>query len=362
MIQLLLLAWLAPQTLAGDAAEHVRRGLEARKQARYDAAIEQFRKAIELAPNLAEVFVYLGETYMQKRDYAAAIEPLRKAVKLSPNSVAAHGLLGYALLAHGFAADAIPHLERAGDKGALGVAQLEIGRLQDAVGNLNAALAERPNDPDLVYYLARASGLLSKWAADALLAAYPDSARAHQVLGENYFVLRQMANAEKEFIQALRLRADLPGVHLALGEVYAGAFQWAKAEEEFRAEARLRPGNAEAAYRLGVALLQQGKIRDARAELERANRLRPGMPETLYSLGKAALLDGDQVVAERAWRKVIEVAAEGSLTAQAHFQLANLYRKQGDNAKAEREMAEYNKVQNAVSKSADPRAQFATPK
>ena len=145
----------------------------------------------------------------------------------------------------------------------------------------------------LLYYLGRASGLLSKQSIDTLLAAYPDSARAHQALAENYFVLRQMPEAEKEFREALRERPDIPELHLELGEVYAGAFQWSKAEAEFRTQAKLQPGNAEAAYRLGTALLEQGKAKEARVELARADKLLPDMPETLYSLGKAASLEGD---------------------------------------------------------------------
>src|SRR5207245_9165339 len=146
---------------------------------------------------------------------------------------------------------------------ALGIAQIATGQLPEAIANLQAALAKRPNDPDLVDYLGRASGLLSKRAIDTLLAAYPDSARAHQALAENYFVLRQMPEAEKEYREALRLRPNTPDVHLELGEVYAGASQWAQAEEEFRAETKLQQGNAEAAYRLGAALLQDGKVREA---------------------------------------------------------------------------------------------------
>jgi len=145
-------------------------------------------------------------------------------------------------------------------------------------------------------------------------------------MGENYFVLRQMPQAEKEFAEALHQRPEIPGLHLELGLVYAGAARWDKAEEEFRVETKMQPGNAEAAYRLGAALLQQGKAHEARQQLERANRLKPDMPETLYSLGKAASLDGSPAAAEKAWTRVIELEKESSLAAQAHFGLANLYR------------------------------------
>jgi len=159
--------------------------------------------------------------------------------------------------------------------------------------------------------------------------------------------LRQMPQAEKEFQEALRLRPDIPKLHLELGEVYAGSSQWAKAEEEFRAETKLQPGNAEANYRLGTALLQQGKAREARTELQRADRLQPDMPETLYSLGKAASLEGDAVAAEKAWAKLLSIEKASSLAAQTHFALAGLYRKQGKTADAEREMQEFQKLQNS---------------
>jgi tetratricopeptide (TPR) repeat protein len=236
---------------------------------------------------------------------------------------------------------------------ALAIAQIETGQYERAISNLSAALINRPNDPDLLYYLGRAGGLLSKRAIDTLTEAYPDSARSHQAMAENYYVLRQMPQAETEFREALRQRPDIPRLHLELGLVYAGASQWDKAEAEFRAECNLQPGNAEASYRLGNALLQQGKAREAKEELERADRLRPDMPETLYSLGKAASLNDDAALAEKAWRQVIAIEKQTTLAAQAHFGLAGVYRKLGNHAKAESELQEFRKLQKTVPQSED---------
>jgi tetratricopeptide (TPR) repeat protein len=348
VIRILLAVWLAWQTASPEALQHLQAGSEAEKQRHFDVAIAEFKKVTELAPTLPDGFVSLGQAYMENQDYGAAIPPLKHAVQLAPDLAAAHQLLGYALLAQGYNAEAIPHLEKIQEQTALGIAQIGNGQLQPAVENLQAALAKHPNDPDLLYYLGRASGLLSKQSIDTLLAAYPDSARAHQALAENYFVLRQMPQAEKEFREALRLRPDTPELHLELGLVYAGSSQWAKAEEEFRAQSKQQPGNAEAAYRLGAALLQQGKAREARTELERANRLLPDMPETLYSLGKAAALGSDLPAAEKAWTKLLSIEKNSSLAAQTHFALAGLYRKQGKTAEAERETQEFQKLNAAT--------------
>ena len=345
MISAVLLLLLFGQEVSSEAAQHLQAGIAAERERKPTVAIEEFRKVTQLEPNLAEGFLQLGQAYMQNHDYGSAISPLQHALTIDPDLIAAHQLLGYALLTQGFASEAIPHLQRAQDKTALGIAQIQTGQLPEAVVNLQAALAAHQNDPDVLYYLGRASGLLSKQAIDTLVAAYPDSARTHQAMGENYFVLRRMQDAEKEYREALQLRPEIPEVRLELGEVYAGAFQWAKAEEAFRAQTKMQPGNAEAFYRLGAALLEEGKAHEARTELVRADKLMPDMPETLYSLGKAASLDGDATAAEKAWTKLLAIEKETSLAAQTHFALAGLYRKQGKTAESQREMQEFQQLQ-----------------
>jgi tetratricopeptide (TPR) repeat protein len=346
VIRALLYLFLAMQGASPEALRHLQAGAEAEKKRQFDVAIVEFREVTQLEPKVAAGFVSLGQAFLENHDFGGAIPPLKHALELSPDLVPAHQLLGYALLAQGYAAEAVPHLQKTDDSAALGIAQVEAGQLSDAVANLRAALVKRPNDPDLLYYFGRASGLVSKQSIDALVATYPDSARAHQAMAENYYVLRQMPQAEKEFLEAIRMQPDIPKLHLELGLVYAGSSQWPKAEEAFRAETKLQPGNAEAAYRLGNALLQQGKVREARTQLERADKLQPEMPETLYSLGKAASLEGDATSAEKAWTKVVEVEKGGEISAQAHFALAGLYRKQGKAEDAEREMGEFKKLQN----------------
>jgi tetratricopeptide (TPR) repeat protein len=304
----------------------------------------------ELEPDLAAAFVNLGAAYLQDHEYQAAVAPLQKSVDMNPNLVGAQQMLGFALLEQGYAAEAIPHLERAHTDDLLGIAEMRVGKLPDAIAHLNAALAKRPNDPELLYYLGRASGLLSKEAMDTLESAYPNSARSHQALGEGYAALRQVPESEKEYLDAIRIQPNAPGVHLALGELYATATQWAKAEEQFRAEAALQPGDAETAYLLGNSLLQQGKIKEAVTELQRADHLRPEMPETLYALGKAQSLDGNAAAAEKAWTEVTSIEKTSALAAQAHFGLAALYRKQGKASEAAQELQQYQRIQSASRK------------
>jgi tetratricopeptide (TPR) repeat protein len=345
VLYLLAQAGPAGPTFSSQALRHLQAGISAEKQHQFATAITEYRHVTELAPTAAVGFTHLGGAYLANHQYAEAVASLKHALELAPDLSAAHQLLGYSLLAQGYAKEAIPHLQTVHEVGALGIAQLQMGEFSEAVSNLRAALAKTPGDPDLLYYLSQASEMLSQQSADALLTTYPNSPRAHQVTGQNYFAVRDYSQAEREFQQALALRPDLPGAHMELGEIYAANSQWPQAEEHFRAEVEVQPGSGEAAYRLGDALLQEGKIQEALQELKRSARLRPEISETLYVLGKAASLAGDAATAETSWKRVIAIERDGSLAAQAHFALASLYRKQNRTKAADDEMQQFRRLQ-----------------
>ena len=336
------------QTLTPEAIEHARAGVDAQQKGDIETAIKEFKAVTELQPELAAAFVNLGAAYVQRGDYALSISAFERALALNPNLIGAHQMLGTALLAAGDSSGAISHLEKAKASDLLGVAYLEAGRLGDAIGMLGASLNQHPNDPDLLYYFGRATGLASKSSFDTLLASGADSARGHQALAEQYEQLRQPALAEKQYREALHLRPDLPNLHLALGKLLAAAGNWPGAETEFRAELKLRPFNAETAWRAGSALLQQGKAAEALQALKEADRLESGMPETLFALGKAASLTGDGGLAEKSWTQILNIEKESELAAQTHFELATLYRKSGRVPDAERELAAYRKIRQAA--------------
>src|ERR1700728_30697 len=337
----------AAQQLSVEAMQHLEAGADAERRQDFETAIAEFRKVSELEPADPTGFVRLGNAYMENRQYGEAVPALKKALELNPSLRKADQLLGYARLAQGDGAETISHLEKVEEVGALGIAQIQTGQASDAVSNLQTALAKRPNDPDLLFYLSQASAMLAQQSLEQLTAADPNSSRSHKVRPTTYSLSHQFPEAEKEYEQALALRPDVPGLHLELGEVYAASSQWAKADEQFLAETRLQPGNAEAAFRLGDARLQEGKIEEALKELERADLLRPDMSDTLYSLGKAAALAGDVGSAQRALIRVIALEKQSPLAAQAHYALAGLYRKQGKGQEAEREIQQFRRLQGA---------------
>ena len=335
---------LLAQVASSDAASHIQAGVEAERQHQFDTAIAEFRKATEIAPSDPGGFVGIGQTYMQAARYGDAVPALQHALELQPDLQGAHQLLGYALLVQGYAAEATPHLEKANDRGALGIAQVETNSFADAVANLSAALAQKPSDPDLIYYLGRASQMLANESNEKLLASFPQSARAHQLKAQNYLVLHDIKHAEEEYRAVLATRADLPGIHLELGELFVESSRLPLAEKEFRQERKDRPGSGEAAYRLGHVLLRQGKLNEAVQALEASDELAPDMPETLSDLGEAALQSGDAGSSEKSWTRLLAIEPTGPLAARAHFGLASVYRGQGKPAQAETEMQEFKRL------------------
>ena len=340
-----LLALLAFQ-ITSDLRQHVDAGMKAKAAGDLDVAIREFSIVAKLAPDLAAAQVNLGAVYLQKKDYAGAIPPLRKALELNPDLPGAYGMLGTALLAQGYALEAIPHLEKAQNDDLLGVALLESGRPRDAVDHLETALKSRPDDPDLLYYLGQALGQLSKQALEKLREANPESARTRQMLGEAMAASGNRDAAEKYFRAALAVRPDLQGLHYALGELFLESGDFEKAESEFRAEAQLAPGSASSAYKLGVALLSRGRLPDAIAELRRANTLQPDMPETLVELGKALSALGDAKSAEPYLKQALAIERDTPLAESAHFQLSQVYRKLGRPSDADRELKLFQELRN----------------
>ncbi len=292
----------------------------------------------------AEDHLKLAEAYVQKHDYDKAIPELRLALKLKPDSKEAEGMLGEALLARGFVGEAIPHLERAQRLDLLGVALAEDHRTPQAIQTLLSALAKQPNNPDLLFYLGKASGFLSKSSFGRLVDVAPNSARAHQLMGESHNAQQKFDLAEREYRKALELQPDLRGVHMELGRMKQGSGDLQAAEVEFRAEAKLSPGDGEAAWRLGSVLLSEGHTEEALKELQRSDKLRPQMIETLYDLGKALEQENQLAAAEKAWLQLIKLGPYSPLAVSAHLELSQLYRREGRAAEADSQLQQFREM------------------
>jgi len=157
-----------------------------------------------------------------------------------------------------------------------------------------------PNDPTILIFLLSCprQRVLSKAVVDTLLAAYPDSARAHRPWCRNSFVLRQMPQAENEFREssAAASRTQNCTSSLACDQVL-------RSGRNRRRVSAARPSLEPEMPRLlrwGTHCCNKAKPSRPDGTGAFQSSAVPDMPETLYSLGKAAALACDSAVAEKA--------------------------------------------------------------
>ncbi|MCX7383633.1 MAG: tetratricopeptide repeat-containing glycosyltransferase family protein [Alphaproteobacteria bacterium] len=118
------------------------------------AALASFRQAIELAPGLVAAHSHLGNLLRRLDRPGEALEAYRRALYLAPFERAIRYNIGTALLDLGRAAEALPHLEHAADGAephipafaSVGEALIRLGRKALALDWFRRALHHRPDD------------------------------------------------------------------------------------------------------------------------------------------------------------------------------------------------------------------------
>jgi tetratricopeptide (TPR) repeat protein len=96
----------ATETVPGDWRVHMSRGFQLGFSEKYDAQIDEMKKAVDLNPNAGPAYNQLGYAYLAQGNPAAAVEPLKKYASLAPNEPNPQDSLGEALLANGQFAEA----------------------------------------------------------------------------------------------------------------------------------------------------------------------------------------------------------------------------------------------------------------
>ena len=188
-------------TPAAEYALHMDLATEAMKNRKYEAAVPEWTKALELSPKEPRVHNSLGVALMETGKVDEAIAHYREALALNPQYAEACNNLGEALVSKGADKKAIALFEKA--------VQLDPGYTV-AHGNLGMLLARTMQTDKAIVHLRK------------VVEAKPDAADAHRNLGHALAEKGSLQEASVELAEAARLSGarDPLTLHL-LSRVYA---------------------------------------------------------------------------------------------------------------------------------------------
>lgn len=237
-----------------------------------EAALRLVRARIAAEPEEPEYPNLEGQILLRREDIAGAERAFRRAAEIDPAFV--HSYLNLARMAH------------------------RAGRFEDARGLYREALAQRPNDAQVLrelgefeYYRGRTDAAVD--ALEASLRADPNSAKTSADLA------RALADAGRDLSRALELarlaRAQNPtdaDFAEALGHVLHTSGLHAAAVAQYREAIELAPHPIAAFhYRLGIALADSGEPDEAARALQEALEIDPSFDSAKDARQRLAALE-----------------------------------------------------------------------
>jgi tetratricopeptide (TPR) repeat protein len=282
----------ARSKLQDSPAIHKALGEVALAGGRYDQAVGEFGKALELDAKDIGAKFRLGVAYRRNRQFDKALEVFDDVSQVDRD----HPGLA---------------LER-------GVLYEESGRSDDALKAYESALAKAPNDTDLMLRVGCVkAGGGNKEAQELLrkvLDQRPESAETHHCLGRALLAEgTNLAGALKLLETAVQLDGNRPEYHLYVGWAAAEAGHTAQAEAAFSKALSLDQGLADAYWRRGVLKSRQGAFRDAAGDLVKALELRPSRFEAHAALADAYSELGREADALAEWEQAVRANPDNAL-------------------------------------------------
>jgi tetratricopeptide (TPR) repeat protein len=232
---------------------------------RLNEAIEHYKRAIAIKPDVAPVQSNLGNALLRKNQIDEAIPHIQKAIQVNPQYAEAYNDMGSALIKRGQAAQAISYYQKAVELNTryadaynnLAVAFLENGQVDEAIEHYKKAVAIKPESADMQCNLGNALAKKGNWteaiaAYQASLRGRPDYVKAHNNLGVALETIGRNDDAFEQFAEALRSNENYPEAHYNLGRLLARLGRRDEAIAHFSEAVRLKPDYSEAQSELGV--------------------------------------------------------------------------------------------------------------
>ncbi len=216
------------------------------------------------------------------------------------------------------------------------------GRFLLAFETAQTVTKAEPKNPAALYWQAEAARRLAQAALQRAMVMSPDSWQGHLLLGDLYRQRKQYEVAISHYQAAARLKADSPGPFLGLATIYWQTGQYAQAEVALKAALHTAPDNALANFELGDVYVRQRRFEEALPYLQKHIAQAGNLLAAHGDLGKALAALGRNQEAITELLKALPTDRLGEI----HYQLSQLYKKEGQPDLARQALAESEDLRN----------------
>lgn len=287
---------------------------------RYEEAIEAYRRSLQLEPDHRDLLTFLGVDYIRTGQLLAALEVFERVARIDPNYEPAfcHRILLYAELGDHDRAEEMFYSAQLLDESCphcfwhLGCSRWVRGDYQRAIFCWSRVLEIEPQYRGARRRIATAYRRLGdvELARQYYLAEYRQDPRQIECLlelGEMLFDHGHLGEAITKFRQVIELDPHHVRAHLLLGDALGSAGEDEAAMRTHRALATMAPDVPGVNYRLGSRLMKLGRYLEARHALAAELSLQPDDRSTLMAAGNCAIELGDTEAATGYFQRLIEI-------------------------------------------------------
>jgi tetratricopeptide (TPR) repeat protein len=264
-------------------------GLALSRLNRHEMAIPLFEKAIGISASYIDAYNDLGIALAALKRYSEAIDAYKKAIAIDPNYAFAYTNWASALTSQGHYADAIPvYLKLIGIDGNnadaynnLGIGHYNLKQFGEAIAAYTKALELNP-------------GFIHAW----------------NNLGLVFSNQGKLDEASDAYKKALDIDPSYPEALIGLGNVYFSRNDYDGAIENFRRAAEAKSGYAVAFFNWGLSLANQGKYDEAISKYRQAIEADNEYADAYNALGYALFSQRKYAEAIDLYRKALELKPE----------------------------------------------------
>ncbi len=292
-----------------------RLGVLQQTELKFSESVESFKQVLAHDAHYPDVNFFLGVSYFGENDFNQAIQ----SFELELGTPKPHRRCRYYLA----------------------LALQAVGRIDEAISQLNRTVDENPQDADALYQLARIHKNASLQAIERLRALDQDSFQLHALMGEVYADDERYAEAIKEYQAALAKRPDATGIHYAIGVAYWVQHQLDAAKKEFMEALKENPNDALTNLYLGDIAVHDQRFIEAHGYLSVAEKGQPNMSQLHVLLGKCYRGENEP---EKAKTEFLAAIQADPTAAQPHYLLAQVYRELRNPQASSKEFAEFERL------------------